>query len=136
MEQYQAPGQWDACLPVEMLYLSRMRSDEDRTALAQRFEDIFKRPLKVDCTPSLHVSSEVVQIGRSFVKRRNGAVTLERRPFIASLLKPIEHIIMVIVFLYSLLYLQQFLMFRYHSVSINNGRYYLQVQCQVGKALQ
>jgi hypothetical protein len=96
MESYQLPGMFDPALPVEMLYLHRMRSQEDREALAVCFEKIFKRPLVVDAQPSIHVSPDVLQIGRSVLRRTSNFEAPELPSLVSDLLRPMEVIMKVL----------------------------------------
>ena len=54
---------------VDLVYLRRMRTQEDRDAIMARYQQVFGRPLNVDRYPPLSISSSWLRIGDCFLPR-------------------------------------------------------------------
>eukprot|EP01114_Cavostelium_apophysatum_P009738 TRINITY_DN2299_c0_g1_i6.p1 TRINITY_DN2299_c0_g1~~TRINITY_DN2299_c0_g1_i6.p1 ORF type:complete len:3028 (+),score=822.70 TRINITY_DN2299_c0_g1_i6:117-9200(+) len=83
---------------VDLLYLQRMRTTEDRVHIRALFNRVFGHPLRVETNPYYHVTPTYLQVGKAIVKRsqlayddvssqRNGIQLLHR------FLNPLENVI-------------------------------------------
>ena len=54
---------------VDLVYLQRMRTREDRNAIVTRYQQVFGRPLQLDFYPPLTISASCLRIGDSFLPR-------------------------------------------------------------------
>lgn len=48
---------------IEMMYVARMRTQEDRNAVAQLFEETFNRKMQIETNPSYRFESDAIEIG-------------------------------------------------------------------------
>ena len=54
---------------VDLVYLQRMRTQEDRDAITTRYQQVFGRPLHIDRFPNLSISSSWLRVGDCFLSR-------------------------------------------------------------------
>ena len=54
---------------VDLVYLQRMRTREDRTAIMTRYQQVFGQPLDIDRYPPFSISSTWLRIGDCFLSR-------------------------------------------------------------------
>ncbi|KAJ1957077.1 AAA ATPase midasin, partial [Linderina pennispora] len=81
---------------IEMLYVHRMRTHQDRVQVIDLYNDVFGAKLALS-TPSLHITEQMLQVGNAVLPRRteNARITRLRSlhsqlPYMESLMKCIE----------------------------------------------
>ncbi|KAF9163666.1 AAA ATPase midasin [Actinomortierella ambigua] len=56
---------------LDLIYLQRMRTEEDRQATIQLFEKVFRQPYERKMTPFYHIDTRHLQVGHSLLPRRH-----------------------------------------------------------------
>lgn len=56
---------------MDLVYVQRMRTLEDRQAVRNCFEQIFHEPARCDQNPFVQITDQTLQIGYSWLKRNS-----------------------------------------------------------------
>lgn len=79
---------------VDLIYLQRMRTAQDRQHISEAYSEIFGEPLEFNMNPGYHVTPTTVQVGKSFLPRSNNAYQApqHRVHLLHRFLSPLENI--------------------------------------------
>ncbi|KAG0232655.1 AAA ATPase midasin [Actinomortierella wolfii] len=78
---------------LDLIYLQRMRTEEDRKATIELFEKVFGQPYERKLTPFYHIDTHHLQVGHSLLPRRHAdtsGVLGKDMHLLQSFMKPLE----------------------------------------------